>query len=300
MERAPRALLLIALQLNFGVRHHPSYLRILTLTRSELPMAVAKKVATDAGNDSDSSAPAKRGRKSKTAKKGAKRTTRAQSQGDEPSAARAKSTIKYPPYVNAYGSIPTLFTEIERASVPPKVTQDFVESVLGLKSSSHRALIPLLKRLGFIDAANVPTDAYRRFRDPSQAPGIMAERVRDAYADIYRANEYAHTLNKEQLTSKLRTLTGAAGDDPYIPSVAATFLELAKLADFGADAKVNRAPEPVPAPSESAAEDTLRQRVVSTGFGFSYTINLNLPATTEIDVFNAIFKSLKEHLLDAS
>jgi hypothetical protein len=31
--------------------------------------------------------------------------------------------------------------------------------------------------------------------------------------------------------------------------------------------------------------------------GLSYTINLNLPATTEIEVFNAIFKSLREHLL---
>jgi hypothetical protein len=28
-----------------------------------------------------------------------------------------------------------------------------------------------------------------------------------------------------------------------------------------------------------------------------YTIHLNLPATTDIAVFNAIFKSLKEHLL---
>ena len=29
----------------------------------------------------------------------------------------------------------------------------------------------------------------------------------------------------------------------------------------------------------------------------SYTINLNLPATTDIEVFNAIFKSLKQHLI---
>jgi hypothetical protein len=29
----------------------------------------------------------------------------------------------------------------------------------------------------------------------------------------------------------------------------------------------------------------------------SYTINLNLPATTEVEVFNSIFKSLRENLL---
>ena len=32
----------------------------------------------------------------------------------------------------------------------------------------------------------------------------------------------------------------------------------------------------------------------------SYTINLNLPATSDISVFNAIFRSLKEHLLKES
>lgn len=33
------------------------------------------------------------------------------------------------------------------------------------------------------------------------------------------------------------------------------------------------------------------------GFNLSYTINLNLPATSDQAVFNAIFRSLKEHLL---
>ena len=32
----------------------------------------------------------------------------------------------------------------------------------------------------------------------------------------------------------------------------------------------------------------------------SYTINLNLPATSDIAVFNAIFKSLKENVLSAA
>jgi hypothetical protein len=33
------------------------------------------------------------------------------------------------------------------------------------------------------------------------------------------------------------------------------------------------------------------------GMNLSYTINLNLPATSDQAVFNAIFRSLKEHLL---
>jgi len=33
------------------------------------------------------------------------------------------------------------------------------------------------------------------------------------------------------------------------------------------------------------------------GLNLSYTINLNLPETDDINVYNAIFKSLKENML---
>ena len=70
---------------------------------------------------------------------------------------------EYPPYVNAYNGIPTLFNKIKTAAVPPKFTVDFLGTVLDMKSSSYRAMIPLLKKLGFIDSANVPTQAYKDF-----------------------------------------------------------------------------------------------------------------------------------------
>jgi Family of unknown function (DUF5343) len=69
----------------------------------------------------------------------------------------------YPPYVGAPGSLPKLFSGIKAAAVPTKVSQDFLVTVLDLKSSSHRAYIPLLKRLGFLDPSNVPTQVYKDF-----------------------------------------------------------------------------------------------------------------------------------------
>ena len=213
---------------------------------------------------------------------------------------KVKTSAKYPPYVNAYGSIPKLFSEICKASVPPKFTQDFMETVLELKSSSHRALVPLLKQLGFIDAANVPTEVYRNYRDEELRKSVMAAQVRAAYSDIYKANEYAHSLKKEELQSKLRALIGAAEEDPVIPSVVATFLELTKLGDFKASppkAKAAATPEDEPK-TKSKIDEEVKSHLHHRTVGLSYTINLNLPATTEIEVFNAIFKSLKEHLLD--
>jgi hypothetical protein len=39
---------------------------------------------------------------------------------------------------------------------------------------------------------------------------------------------------------------------------------------------------------------------LSVGLNLGYTINLNLPATSDPAVFNAIFRALKEHLLKAT
>lgn len=201
---------------------------------------------------------------------------------------------EYLPYVNAYGAIPKLFAGIKTAAIPPKVSQNFLESVLDLKSSSHRALIPLLKKLGFIDSGNTPTQAYKDFREGGMSGPVMAQRLREAYKPLFAANEYAWKLGKPELQAKLTSLSGAAEDDGTIPAVTSTFLELSKLAKWEGGAPPKREPEG--AGTNGGGGNTYREEPPE-GIRLSYTINLNLPATTEIEVFNAIFKSLRENLL---
>lgn len=131
----------------------------------------------------------------------------------------------------------------------------------------------------------------------------MAEKLRNAYADLYQANEYAHELNKEELISKLRILTGTGEDDRNIQYTASTFLELIKLADFSLEQEDENSEDLPELTKKSEPEHLISQRAPlpkshRANFGISYTINLNLPATTDIEVFNAIFKSLKENILD--
>lgn len=207
---------------------------------------------------------------------------------------------EYPPYVNGYGGIPKLFAKIKEAAIPPKFTQDFMNTVLDLKSSSYRAMIPLLKRLGFISADNVPTQAYRDYRDDSLSRAVMAERLRDAYKALFVASEYAYKLDKKELQAKLKSLLGAAEDDANISYVAGTFLELSKMANWegGSPRPRKETPEAGKEGDETQDErETDREKLFNGRLGLSYTINLNLPATTEIEVFNAIFKSLRENLL---
>ena len=215
----------------------------------------------------------------------------------------------YPPYVNAYGGIPKLFEKIREAAVPQKFTQDFVSTALDLKSSSFRAMIPLLKRLGFIDGANVPTQAYKDIRDRNfnVSGTVMAKCLREAYRPLFQANEYANKLNKKDLQDRLTSLLGVAAEDRAVPNIAGTFLELSKLARW--DGVVDSPDVATPAEEReymAAAEPAAAAERGGGGLAFrgklglSYTINLNLPATTDIDVFNAIFKSLRENLLRES
>jgi uncharacterized protein YqiB (DUF1249 family) len=198
--------------------------------------------------------------------------------------------VNYPPYVDAYGKIEEVFRKIKEAAVPPKVTNDFLYTKLGLKSTSYRAMIPLLKKIGFIDEANVPTVAYRVYRDEKKSKIIMAQQVRSAYKDLFAANEYAYKLKKEDIISKLNTVLGTPADDKTTPKVAATFLALCNLADFESKETIE-----MEEPLAKEEKETLGQFLPK--LGISYTINLNLPATTDIEVFNAIFKALKENLL---
>jgi len=209
----------------------------------------------------------------------------------------------YPPYVDAYGSISKLFDGIVKAAVPAKFTQDFISSVLGLKSTSYRAMIPMLKRLGFIDQANAPTEAYKKYRDEALSGAVMAAQLKIAYPELYRAHEFAQKLGITELQGKLRTVLGASEDDPVIPKVAQTFAALVKLANFDQTVPQADVADTSKLKRElkgSANDATEQESLGSAGkrFGLSYTINLNLPATTEVEVFNAIFKSLREYILE--
>lgn len=201
---------------------------------------------------------------------------------------------KYPPYVPGYGQLPKLFSEIKKASVPTKFTQDFMSSMLGLKSSSFRPMIPLLKNLGFLDQNNVPTQDYKDYRDDGKSGVVLAKRIKETYADLFKAHEYAYKLSKEELNGKLTTILGVHKNDNNVKYLVGTLQELFKMAEFSGKHRTEEKKPPLdgikPSPPDTGTD---KQRY----FGISYTINLNLPATTEVEVFNAIFKSLKEHIL---
>lgn len=184
-----------------------------------------------------------------------------------------------------------MFEAIQKAQVPPRFTHDFLKT-LGFKSTNDRSFINVLKGLGFLDTSSVPTQAYRDYRDKKAAPTVLAKQLRQAYRGLFLADENAQDLNAEDLKGKFATLTGK--DQSVVAKMASTFKALAGLADF----KKTAGPEllkPVEEPVESPALEQVTPRPAS--LAFAHTIYINLPATRDVAVYDAIFKSIREHLL---
>ncbi|HEY2354707.1 MAG TPA: DUF5343 domain-containing protein [Gaiellaceae bacterium] len=199
---------------------------------------------------------------------------------------------KQVPYMAAYGNITKALEKVKAAQVPSRFSQDFLETKLGLSGGSARPVIPFLKRTGFLGPDGAPTELYRRFRNDAQSGAAAAEALRIGYAPLFEINEYIHDAGDTQLKGVVVQATGAEPTSSTVGAIIGSFNALKAFADFQASPEAEAPPVDEPSevgPSGSAAGGS--------GINLGYTINLNLPATSDIAVFDAIFKSLREHLL---
>ncbi len=198
-----------------------------------------------------------------------------------------------PPFINAYGNIGKALKKIKSAQVPPRFTQDFLATKLGLPGGSPKPLIPFFKRVGFLGSDGVPTERYKRFRNPGQTGKAAAEALREGYKSLYEINEYIHDASDDDL---LGVVVQATGNEPDSSTTKATIGSFKALKDFAVfETEDDTEEEEVDEEPKDDAREGERVHLKK-GLGLSYTINLNLPATSDIAVFNSIFKSLKEHL----
>ena len=109
-------------------------------------------------------------------------------------------------------------------------------------------------------------------------------------------DDNAQNLALEAVKGKLATVTGK--DEAVIKKMAQTFKALCKEADFTTQ----------PGSPEPETEPKIEEQVVESpalehspfrpqGLAFSHCIYINLPTTRDVAVYDAIFKSIREHLL---
>jgi hypothetical protein len=203
------------------------------------------------------------------------------------------------PYLASPGSIKSALDRIRSAATPDRVTVDFVTTKLQIKGGTGFAILPYLKKIGFVASDGSPTDLYRRFRNNATAGAAVADAIKIGYKDLLQVNEYFYELDDKKLLDLIIQVTGAEAKSPVAKATLSTLKSLKSFADFDAQKSVelptsSKEISPNIADMGSQMRSPEKERV---GLNLSYTINLNLPATSDQAVFNAIFRSLKDHLL---
>ncbi len=204
-------------------------------------------------------------------------------------------------YSNNYGQLKEFFEKIREGQAPSKFSQEHLKD-LGFTSSHHRSYIPIMKALGFLSSDGTPTQTYLEYMDKSKSKVVMAEAIRNAYKPIFLIKANPTKNDKEVIEGKFKSTFNST--DTVAKNRANTFLALLDLADLEAvHPKVKTTPEAKDSDEESynPKDNSYKGRNVEkfkSDLGLHYNIQIHLPPTKDIEVYNAIFKSIKEHLID--
>jgi len=201
-------------------------------------------------------------------------------------------------YLMTVKNLEAALNAIKTAQAPEKFTQKFLET-LEFKSTSDRLLIGVLKSLKFIGDEGKPTQRYFEFLDQTQSGKVLAEGIKEAYADLFAVNVNANQMSRDDIVNKLKTLSQGQLSEAVIDKMAMTFTGLVKLADFSATRQQRTSPTG-DAGTEKLKEDTQKpkdEHPKSKIAGLAYNIHLILPESRDPAVYDALFKSLKDHLL---
>ncbi|MDP9280660.1 MAG: DUF5343 domain-containing protein [Chloroflexota bacterium] len=204
-------------------------------------------------------------------------------------------------YLTSLKNVDPILVAIREAQAPPRFTQKFLEG-LGFPSASDRLFINVLKSLGMLNETGVPTRRYHEYLDQTQSAAVLADAIRHAYSDLFLVNTKAQDMSATEVKNKMKTLSEGRYSESVLDKMAGTFKALAKHADFSAAPAPRPADMPpgekaLPGEPEEDAELRADAGVPTRIGGLVYSINIQLPESRDPAVYDALFKSLKTHLL---
>jgi hypothetical protein len=188
--------------------------------------------------------------------------------------------------------------KIRAAGKPDKVTLRTIES-LGFRSTNDRALLPILKGLGFVDNSGVPTERWSRFRSKQDGGIALAEGIREHYAKLFNLYPDAYQKDNEALHSFFSSNTSLG--EGALKFVIGTFKAVCSIATFDRQSTAFATPS-----LNAAAQPGLpaviahSQPVISSAPGLTVNINVQLTLLEKCDAvtFKEFCKAMREHLLN--
>jgi len=217
------------------------------------------------------------------------------------------------PYMPSVVNLHAILDKIQSAGTPPKFTHDFLKSTLGFGSSNDRAVIKVLRQLGFLTADGTPTQRYNDYRG-AQPRKVLAQGLREGWPELFLADERVYEKSKSQIQAIAKNLTGAG--DSAATKMASTFHALAEKADWtvpaeplkhvqtGAPAEKDDAGDRIGSGGNRSDSSEASGRGSNGGngpgaglFQLHHDVHIHLPPTNDVSVYRAIFQAIKAELM---
>lgn len=199
------------------------------------------------------------------------------------------------PYMMQVSNVSDILKRIQEAGTPPKFTYEFLHSTLGFKSSGDRGVIKVLKAMGFLTQDSKPTRRYNEYRSSEQAGRALAQGIREAYPGIFLADESAHQKSSGELKEMFKSISGKG--EAVAKKMAATFKAFADHADWSTPPQQEEElPEETEDDEGDEAEDSPRSAL--SAIQLHHDVHVHLPVTSDVTVYTAIFRAMKDELLD--
>jgi len=211
-------------------------------------------------------------------------------------------------YLVTTKNLESFFNSLITAKAPTAFTHSFLQN-LEFKSTNDRLYIALLKGLGFLDPAGVPTDRYYSFLDQSNSRKVLTEAIKEAYEDLFSVHKNAQDLTTQEVKNKLKTLTQGKNSDKVVGLMANTFkalVDYAEWTDTGKnivkEAKKESKQSPIkPIITNSAEHEQTPPLNIPVNNEqvkpeLHYNIQIHLPESRDPAVYDVLFTALKKHL----
>jgi len=200
-------------------------------------------------------------------------------------------------YTQETKTLSGFFGKLRDAQAPDKFTLQMIKD-FGYKSNNHRAFLPILKAIGFLTADGSPTPRYHNYRNHSLSKSVMGEALKETYSDIFLIKAKPSNSDNALIKGKFKSYHNAS--DTVAGLMTKTFYALLYLADLdSATATTNKSP--LVETNEKSEDENVISSIKNkshSAVGLHYNIQIHLPATKDVEVYNAIFKSLKDHLIE--
>ena len=198
-----------------------------------------------------------------------------------------------------------VFQNLTQAYMPKneKIIKDIIIQIdddITVEQLSEGEKKLMFKALGLLDDNGQPLQRYYEFLDQTQTGRIIAIGIEEAYEDLFNLRKDAQNLTNDEVKNKLKTITQGQKSDKILGLMAMTFRAFCDLADWDSvgTEETNKIETPhVVLKSDNTEKSQTKTDPTTTDMNLHYNIQIHLPETTNMAVYDAIFQSLKKHLM---